>query len=156
MNFRIGIGLLSNTRNAYSQVALRISRSVQDAEDVSQDVLTEAFRLHQAGPVQSWTGLLSCGSRRCGPSYRLRRNRPTVELREGDRMSTVGPLEEMEATDLEHWLGKTIAQELPDQQATVFVMHHFEQLSRDQVSRGFPGISPEAVSTSLYKRGNIC
>ena len=69
-------------------------------------------------------------------------------------MSTVGPLEEMEATDLEHWLGKTIAQ-LPDQQATVFVMHHFEQLSRNQVSAAL-GISPEAVSTSLYKRGNIC
>ena len=41
-----------------------------------------------------------------------------------------------------------------DQQATVFVMHHFEQLSRNQVSRGFPGISPEAVSTSFS--GNIC
>jgi RNA polymerase sigma factor (sigma-70 family) len=39
---------------------------------------------------------------------------------------------------------------LPDQQATVFAMSHFEQLSRDDVAAAL-GISPEAVSTALYK-----
>ena len=40
--------------------------------------------------------------------------------------------------------------QLPDQQATVFVMHYFEQLPRDQISAAL-GISVEAVSTALYK-----
>ncbi|MHB1037698.1 MAG: RNA polymerase sigma factor [Pirellulales bacterium] len=130
------------------RVALRILGSVQDAEDVSQDVFTEAFRLHQAGPIQSWTGLL-VRLATLRSIDRLRRKQPFVELRECDRVSTVEPFEEVAATELAHWLRKAIAQ-LPDQQATVFVMFHFEQLSRDQVSASL-GISAEAVSTALYK-----
>ena len=130
------------------RVALRILKSVQDAEDVSQDVFTEAFQLHKTGPVQSWTGVL-VRLATLRSLDRLRRNRPSVELRECDRMSTVEPFEEVGAGELALWLGKALAQ-LPDQQATVFVMHHFEQLSRDQVSAAL-GVSPEAVSTALYK-----
>ena len=73
---------------------------------------------------------------------RLRRNRPSVELRECDRMSTVEPFEAVAATELAQWLRSAIAQ-LPDQQATVFVMFHFEQLSRDEVSAAL-GISPDS------------
>jgi len=130
------------------RVAMRILRSVQDAEDVSQDVFTEAFRLHKSGPIQSWTGLL-VRLATLRSLDRLRRNRPTVELRDYDRTSSVEPLDELEARELALWLQKALVQ-LPDQQATVFVMHHFEQLSRDQVSATL-GISPEAVSTALYK-----
>jgi RNA polymerase sigma-70 factor, ECF subfamily len=130
------------------RVALRILGSVQDAEDVSQDVFTEAFQFHKTGPVQSWTGLL-VRLATLRSIDRLRRNRPSVELRDSDRMSTVEPFEEVVAAELAHWLRNAIAQ-LPDQQATVFVMFHFEQLSRDEVSATL-GISPEAVSTALYK-----
>ena len=130
------------------RVAMRILRSVQDAEDVSQDVFIEAFRLHKAGPVQSWTGLL-VRLATLRSLDRLRRHRPTVELRDCDSISTATPSDELEAGELADWLRRAIA-ELPDQQATVFVMHHFEQLSRDDISAAL-GVSPEAVSTALYK-----
>jgi RNA polymerase sigma-70 factor, ECF subfamily len=130
------------------RVALRILGSVQDAEDASQDVFTEAFRLHRSGPVQSWTGLLvRLATLRA--IDRLRQRRPSAELRESDRMSIVEPFEEVAATELATWLRKAMAH-LPDQQATIFVMVHFEQLSRHDVSTAL-SISPEAVSTALYK-----
>ncbi len=130
------------------RVALRIVRSVQDAEDVSQDVFGEAFRLHKLGPIQSWTGLL-VRLATLRSLDRLRRTRPSVELRETDRVSTIEPLEELEAKELARWLQAALSQ-LPDQQATVFVMHCYEGLSRDEISAALD-VSPEAVSTALYK-----
>ena len=130
------------------RVALRILKSVQDAEDVSQDVFAEAFRLHGKGRVASWTGLLvRLASLRS--LDRLRRNRPAVELRDDDRVVTSGPPEEAGARELADWLRKAVAG-LPDQQATVFVMHYFEQLSRDEIAAAL-GVSSDAVSTALYK-----
>ena len=130
------------------RVALRILGSVQDAEDVSQDVFTEAFRSHKTGPVQSWVGLL-VRLTTLRSIDRLRRRRPSVELREDDRVSTVEPAEEVVAAELADWLRKAITQ-LPDQQSAVFVMFYFEQLSREEVAQAL-AISHEAVSTALYK-----
>ena len=130
------------------RVALRIVGSVHDAEDVSQDVFSEAFRLHQAGPIQSWAGLL-VRLATLRSIDRVRRRRPVQTLRDGDKVSSVEPFEEILATELADWLRKAIVQ-LPDQQATVFVMVHFEHLSRGEVSASL-GISSEAVSTALYK-----
>ena len=130
------------------RVALRILGSVQDAEDVSQDVFTEAFQLHQRGPVQSWTGLLvRLATLRA--LDRRRRRRPSVEVREDDRISTVEPFDAVAASELASWLRAAIGQ-LPDQQATVFVMHHFEHLERDDIATTL-GITADAVSTTLYK-----
>jgi RNA polymerase sigma-70 factor, ECF subfamily len=140
--------IVDNHADRVFRVAMRILRSVQDAEDVSQDVFVEAFRLHKAGPVRSWTGLL-VRLATLRSLDRLRRNRPTVELRETDRISIEGPSEALEARELAEWLQNAIAQ-LPDQQAAVFVLHHYEQLSRKQVSEAL-GISLDAVSAALYK-----
>ena len=135
------------------RVALRILRSVHDAEDVAQDVFTEALRLHRKGPVQSWTGLLV----RLATLWsldRLRRHRPSVDLRDDDRVSTVGPVEEAGARELADWLGKAIAR-LPEQQATVFVMHHFEQLSARK-SRQLWAFLPTPSRRRCTRRGNGC
>ena len=134
--------------NRVLRVALRILGSVQDAEEISQDVFTEAFQMHQRGPIQSWTGLL-VRLATLRSIDRLRRNRPSVELRESDRISTTEPFDEFAAKELAQWLRKAMAQ-LPDQQATVFAMFHFEQLSRNEVAETL-GISLESVSTTLYK-----
>ena len=130
------------------RIAKRILGSVHDAEDVSQEVFTEAYRLHNAGPVQSWAGLL-VRLTTLRAIDRLRRFRPTNELRDHDRVSTVEPFEELTAQELAEWLRTEITR-LPDQQATVFVLVQFEQLSRDEVASNL-GISPEGVSTALYK-----
>src|SRR5215213_5932826 len=84
------------------RIAFRILGSVHDAEDVSQIVFAEAIGIPAAGPVQGWTGLfVRLATLR---SIDLsRRRRSTVELREGDRISNVGPLEEALGGELANW-----------------------------------------------------
>lgn len=130
------------------RIAKRILGSVHDAEDVSQEVFTEAYRMHQAGPVQSWTGLLvRLATLRA--IDRLRGTRLANELHDNDHVSTIEPFDELTARELAQWLRAAITR-LPDQQATVFALVHFEHLSRDEVASSL-GISPESVSTALYK-----
>jgi RNA polymerase sigma-70 factor, ECF subfamily len=120
------------------RIAFRILGSVQDAEDVSQIVFTEAVEVHAAGPVQSWIGLF----------VRLA-TRAIIELREWDQISNVGPFDEAVGAELANWLRAAVNQ-LPEQQAAVFSLSYFEQLDRNEVAAVL-GISPESVSTTLYK-----
>jgi RNA polymerase sigma-70 factor, ECF subfamily len=130
------------------RVALRILGSVADAEDVSQDVFTEAYRMHKSGPIQTWTGLL-VRLATLRSLDRLRRTQSTVEIRDSDKISTLQPFEEVVAAELAAWLRVAIRR-LPDQQSNVFVMFHFEQMNRESIATSL-GISPEAVSTALHK-----
>lgn len=130
------------------RVAMRVLGSVQDAEDVSQEVFVEAFRLSETGSVKCWTGLL-VRLATLRSLDRLRRVRPVAEVRETDRISAVEPFQEAAAAELAERLRQAIAR-LPEQQAAVFVMHHFEQLSRNEISTAL-GVSADAVSTALYK-----
>lgn len=130
------------------RVAARVLGSVQDAEDVSQEVFVEAFRLNRSGSVKCWTGLL-VRLATLRSLDRLRRVRLAAELRETDRISAVEPFHEAAAAELADWLRQAIAR-LPDQQAAVFVMHHFEGFSRNEISTVL-SISTDAVSTALYK-----
>ena len=130
------------------RVSLRILGIVEDAEDVAQEVFAEAFRTAAASPVESWTGLL-VRLAALRSIDRLRRRRPAQALRDTDKVSLAEPIEDVLATELAEMLRQAIAQ-LPDQQAAVFAMTHFEELSREEVSASLR-ISPEGVSTALYK-----
>src|SRR5688500_4361790 len=130
------------------RIAYRILGSVHDAEDVSQIVFTEALRVHASGPVQSWTGLFARLATVRAIDL-LRRRRKTVPLADEDRVSHSGPHEHAVGAELAAWL-RSAAGKLPEQQAAIFALTHFEQLDRDEVA-AILSISPESVSTALYK-----
>jgi len=130
------------------RIGLRILGSVQDAEDVAQDVFCEAYQFQQSQRVESWSGLLArLATLRA--IDRLRRKRSTMELGNAEPISASGPFEEAAARELAELLRAAVGR-LPNQQAAVFSLVYFEQMSRDEVSANL-GISPEAVSTALFK-----
>lgn len=130
------------------RVAMRILGNAQDAEDVSQEAFAEAFRLQQSGPVQNWTGLLvRLATLRALDA--LRRRQTTESLRDEDWVSRHEPFDNAAARELAERLRFAISR-LPEQQAVVFAMCHFERLSRAEIGATL-SISPEAVSTALYK-----
>jgi RNA polymerase sigma-70 factor, ECF subfamily len=130
------------------RVAMRILGNVQDAEDVAQEVFTEAYQKHRAGPIQSWTGLLVRLSTLRSLDL-LRRRKPNQEFLEHDKFSSLDPFQQVAANELASRLRLAVGQ-LPDQQATVFVMAHYEQMTREEIA-SYLSVSTESVSTSLYK-----
>lgn len=141
-------GIVDRHAKSVFRVAMRILASVQDAEDVSQDVFAEAFQLHSTTRVENWTGLL-VRLATLRSIDRLRRKRPAVEVSEADWMSNIEPFDVLVADELADWLRSAMAQ-LPEQQGAVFALFHFEQLPREEISAAL-SMTPEAVSTALYK-----
>lgn len=133
------------------RIAYRILGSVHDAEDVSQDVFTEAMGVHESGPVRTWTGLL-VRLATLRSIDRLRKNKgkpaPLPDTVSSDA-KTQHPDQELIAAELASWLRGEI-RKLPDQQAAIFSLAYFEQLSRNDIASALD-LSPEAVSTTLYK-----
>lgn len=130
------------------RIAYRILGSVHDAEDVSQLVFAEAFLLRTDGPVQSWAGVFSRLSTTRAIDH-LRRRRKTESIADEDLASDNGPHEHAVEAELAAWLRRA-ASKLPEQQAAIFSLTHFEQLDRNEVAAVL-SISPESVSTALYK-----
>ena len=133
------------------RIAYRILGSVHDAEDVSQDVFTEAMSIQEAGPVRTWTGLMvRLATVRSIDRLRKAKKKPNTLLSsDTHRSDTHRPDEEFIAAELATWLRGEI-RTLPDQQATVFSLAYFEQLSRNEIASAL-NITPEAASTTLYK-----
>ncbi|MEZ6089294.1 MAG: sigma-70 family RNA polymerase sigma factor [Pirellulaceae bacterium] len=134
------------------RIAFRILGSVHDAEDISQDVFTEAMSIHRAASVRTWTGLMvRLATMRSIDRLRSNRKKPATLPNETSECLAVRPRQEQEliATELATWLRDEI-RDLPDQQAVVFSLAYFEQLSRNEIASAID-ISPEAVSTTLYK-----
>jgi RNA polymerase sigma-70 factor, ECF subfamily len=130
------------------RLARRILGSTQDAEDVSQEVFMEAFKLYNNGGVKSWVGLL-VRLATLRSLDRLRKWRENVTVTESDRVSYIEPVDVMMAQELSQWVRNAVSR-LRDNEAAVFVMHYFEELSREEISAAL-SISPDAVSTALCK-----
>ena len=130
------------------RIAYRILGSVHDAEDVSQVVFAEAFRIYENGEVQSWSGLLVRLSTVRSIDL-VRRRKSTVPIADDDRVSNSGPYENAVGSELAAWLRLEVA-ELPRQQMEIFTLTHFEQLDRNEVA-AILSVSPESVSTALFK-----
>ncbi|QDV24502.1 RNA polymerase sigma factor [Aureliella helgolandensis] len=133
------------------RIAYRILGSVHDAEDVSQEVFTEAMSVHRSGMVRTWTGLMvRLATVRALDRLRRNQGRPGA-LPNGDFTPSPEPQPDQEliATELATWLRGEI-ESLPTQQAAIFSLAYFEQLSRNEIATALD-VSPEAVSTTLYK-----
>ena len=130
------------------RISLRILGSVHDAEDVSQIVFAEAVEIHAGAGVQSWTGLFVRLATLRSIDL-LRKRRSTVPLTETDHVSHSGPPEAAASAELADWLRGAVRR-LPEQQAAIFSLTCFEQLDRNETAAVL-GISPESVSTGLYK-----
>ena len=79
---------------------------------------------------------------------RLRRTKAS-EGAAVERSTSVGPFEEAVTSELAERLRAAVGR-LSEQQAAVFTLVTFEHQTRDEVAATL-GISPQAVSTALYK-----
>ena len=79
----------------------------------------------------------------------LRRRRKTLSIADNDRATNTDAHEHAVGAELAAWL-RNAASKLPEQQAAIFSLTHFEQLDRNEVAAVL-NISPESVSTALYK-----
>src|SRR5688572_24571041 len=113
------------------RIAYRILGSVQDAEDVAQDVFTAAFEFQEKEPIRHWRGFLQRLAT-VRAIDRLRRNHPTVLLEDTQAAAHHDPFEKFAAQELAARLRATIGQLAP-QQAAVFAMTHFEGMSRSEI-----------------------
>ena len=129
--------------------AWRILGHVQDTEDVVQEALLGALRLHQERAVDNWGGLLRHLATRRALDL-LRKKRVTVAL-EFEPAAATG--DEPEATvigrELAQRLRSAVAQ-LPDREASVFCLHYFGEMSNPEVAETL-SISTDAVAVALHK-----
>ena len=130
-----------------AHIALRILGSEHDAEEVAQEVFTEAFQLHRREKVRDWTGLIvRLATLRSLDRRRMRKE--TISLDQFDVIAHHSPnsLQESEFTE---WLRAQVAR-LPVRQAEVVTLICFQEMSREEVAAALE-MTPENVSATLYQ-----
>jgi RNA polymerase sigma-70 factor (ECF subfamily) len=128
------------------QTAWRLLRDVQEAEDVTQDVLLELYRSHRPEDVSP--GLSQCIAVRRAVDHLRRRQRdvcvPHLVLANRDP----GPEAQILEAELAEQLRAGIAQ-LPPRQAEVFCLRFLHDQTYQQIANVLQ-ISPQAVAVSLH------
>lgn len=134
--------------------AWRVLGNEADAEDVVQDVFTEALRLWTGKKVRNWGGWL----RRvavCRAIDKLRQRRPHATLESiAEPIHVAAPETDLEQSELSEQLRRAL-QQLSEHEAAIFCLRYFEELSYDDIARMLE-IEPAAVGMALYRaRGKL-
>ncbi len=129
--------------------AWRILGQPMDAEDVTQEVFLEAFRLQGKQNVHHWGALL----RRlavCRALDRVRRRNSMASLN-GLSLPALDDSAEQHAiaAELAARLPEAISR-LPEREAEVFCLRFFEDLSNQQIAHALE-LPPGAVAAALHK-----
>ena len=130
---------------AIFRVAYRLLRSVHDAEDVSQEVLLEAFRMPEIPDASLLRRVAAFRA-----IDRLRQRVVTVPL--DDNISQLKPLSVEEAIENEESadLLREAISRLPHQQSRCFWLRYVDGLSNQEIAV-VEAISESTVSTALCK-----
>lgn len=132
-----------------TETAWRLLGNAEDTEECVQDALLDAFKLHHRENVENWGGILrQLTSRRA--IDRLRARKPDQQLRDeipGQRWQE--PPSIAMQKELAQRLRAAVAR-LPDQQASVFALQVFGEMSRAEVAATLC-ISENAVGVALHK-----
>ena len=129
--------------------AWRILGHTADAEDVTQDVFLQAYETALRQPVRCWPALLRRLAA-CRALDRLRLRKSPIPL--DDVALTADepePEETVIAAELAERLREALAG-LPRQEAAVFALRYFEDLSYQQIGDAL-NITAGAVGTALFK-----
>lgn len=130
---------------AIFRVAYRLLHSVHDAEDVSQEVLLEAYRMPQ---LPNASLLKRMAAFRAIDRLRVRATTDPLD-EQACSVSNPSPDESIEGTEQASLLRDAISR-LPRQQSRCFWLRHVEGLTNQDIARTM-SISPSAVSTALSK-----
>ncbi len=132
--------------------AWRLLGHVADTEDVVQEALLDAFRLHAGEPVDNWGALVRhLATRRAIDMLRKRRTAHLVPL---ETLEVTAPeSEKPESVAAERELAdrlRSAIAELSDREATVFSLRYFGEMGNSEIARTL-GISTDAVGVALHK-----
>lgn len=129
--------------------AWHILGQAADAEDVSQEVFLEVYRLWTERTVRHWPGLLRRLTA-CRALDRLRARKNHASLNGlAFKSPAEGPLDAAIGNELAERLRQAIAQ-LPEREAAVFSLRYFEDLPYETIAE-ILGVTRGAVATALHK-----
>lgn len=129
--------------------AWRVLGNAADAEDVVQDVFTEALHHWKSSKVRNWGGWLRrVAVCRAIDKLRQRRSHATLES-VAEPLHSAAPEADLENRELTEQLRQAL-QQLSEHEATIFCLRYFEELSYDDIARMLE-IEPAAVGMALHR-----
>ena len=136
------------------KTACRLLGNEVDAADCVQDTFVSALEVFKREPVRSWAGLLQrLATQRALDRVRerMRRSRRREEPTEWVEIasSEPGPPQQAQSAELAASLRRALA-ELPPQQAEVFSLREFSDLSYDEIADVL-GITSNAAGVLLHR-----